>query len=524
MATNQPPTVTETTSETAEVTPARFTRRFAIITAVIIAIAAVAVALIQINLTGQQIRQMADLEHAQFGRAITNDLWDEAEKIFQYAETHSMEMHTSQPDYIELMGQARRLTMGTKVLKIKIMDLDGIIKFSTDPNDLGKNYTGNPAFETALKGTPSGEYGFRKAFNGIYGLIENIWVASCYIPGRVGNQGPVRGIVEVYTDITATRAAIRNAAIENATVAIAALLIVYVILLFIVWSAERVVHAQHARALALTTAMARTEAANRAKSDFLANMSHELRTPLNAIIGFSEIMGSEIKGPLGDPSYKEYVADISRSGHRLLGIIDKVLELVHAENGTTILEISEVNISFIGKSVGRMMSVEAENADISLSVKTEIDHLVIDTDGNKLREILIGLVSNAIKFTPKGGQVNIRMARKNDDTGAVISIADTGIGMRPEDILTASAPFGHVDNVYSKAQGGIGVGLPFSRKLTELLDGAFEIISAPDKGTMVTLIFPDRPSTAPANDLDEAPDEDLTNDPDEAPAQQATAR
>ncbi len=153
--------------------------------------------------------------------------------------------------------------------------------------------------------------------------------------------------------------------------------------------------------------------------------------------------------------------------------------------------------------------------NISLTVKVESDPLVIETDGNKLREILIGLVSNAIKFTPEGGQVSLRVDRKNDDTGAVISVADTGIGMRPEDIAIASVPFGHVDNVYSKTQGGIGIGLPFSRKLTEMLEGVFEIISAPHKGTMVTLTLPDRPSTAttapaPAIDQDEAPARQIT--------------
>jgi signal transduction histidine kinase len=509
-----PSPTTQATAEATAAAPARFTRRFALIAGIAIAIAAIGVAWIQIDQTQKQIRLMADLEQEQFGRAITNDLWDEGTKVIAHAQLHAPEIHTSQPSYIELMDEARRLTQGTHVLKIKMMCENGIIKFSTDPNDLGKDYSKSPAFKSALKGAPSGEYGFRETFNGIYGMLENRWVASRYIPGRVGDNGAISGVVEVYTDITATRATIRNAAIENAAIAIVALLLVYLILIAIVWSAERVVRAQHTRELAMAAAMAHAEAANQAKSDFLANMNHELRTPLNAIIGFSEIMGSEIKGPLGDPSYKEYVADINTAGHRLLGIINKVLDLLSAENGTTMLDIGEVNIAFIAKSVGRMMSTEAKNANVSLNVTVESDPLVISTDGNKLREVLISLVSNAIHFTPDRGQVSVRVARRNDGTGAIISIADTGIGMRTEDIAIASSSFGHVANVYSKSQGGIGIGLPFSRKMMEMLEGTFEIISAPNKGTMVTLTLPDQPSTdmapstAPAaaeNDFDEPP-------------------
>ncbi|MFT5538650.1 MAG: hypothetical protein ACI82H_000163 [Alphaproteobacteria bacterium] len=121
--TDQPPTIAETTAGAAA--PGRFTRRFAVIAAIVIAISAIGVSWIQIDQTQQQIRQMANLEHGQFGRAITNDLWDNAGEVFTHAHLHTPEMHTAQPDYMELIAEARRLTMGTKVLKIKIMDLDG---------------------------------------------------------------------------------------------------------------------------------------------------------------------------------------------------------------------------------------------------------------------------------------------------------------------------------------------------------------------------------------------------------------
>jgi two-component system cell cycle sensor histidine kinase PleC len=285
---------------------------------------------------------------------------------------------------------------------------------------------------------------------------------------------------------------------ENIAISIAMLLLVYTLLLVIVYQAVCLVRNEHRRTLALASAMAQAEAANQSKTAFLANMSHKLRTPLNAIIGFAEIMGSEIKGPLGDKSYKGYVQDISKSGRHLLGIIDRVLDLVRAETGAVLLDVRTANIVFVCESIARMLSAEAENSGLDLSVTATEDPLVIDTDAGKLRDILTGLVSNSIKFTPSGGHVSIRIERKG--TGARISVIDDGIGISAEDMPTAAAPFGHLENVYAKTHGGVGLGLPLARKLTELLDGSFEVSPNPKGGTIVSISLPSRPCGIPAND------------------------
>jgi two-component system cell cycle sensor histidine kinase PleC len=210
-------------------------------------------------------------------------------------------------------------------------------------------------------------------------------------------------------------------------------------------------------------------------------------------------MSSELKGPLGDISYKDYVADISKSGRHLLGLIDKVLDLVRAEDGTVLIDIAETNVAFIAKSVARMMATDADGAGVHLSVAIDSDPLTILTDGGKLREILTSLVSNGIKFTQPGGAVTIGVERSGD--GATLTVADNGIGMREEDLPAAIAPFGQIENVYARSRGGVGLGLPFARRLTELLDGTFRITSEPGTGTTIAITLPGRPSNLPANDI-----------------------
>lgn len=392
----------------------------------------------------------------------------------------------------------RRLVAGTNVVKFKVLTPDGTVAYSTDPDDIGTSYARSPEFQAALRGISGGEYGLRAEFNGLRGKLENVWITSNYITQLDTNTRAVTAIAETYSDASAKRALVRSAAIENVVIALTTLMVIYAMLLVVVYAAVRMVRNEHRRAIALTAAMTQAEAASQSKTAFLANMSHELRTPLNAIIGFAEIMGGEIKGPLGDPSYKSYAEDISKSGRHLLGIIDRVLDLVRTETGAVLLDLAPTNVNFVCKSVARMLSGEAENAGLNLSVTSSEDPLTINTDAGKLRDILIGLASNSIKFTPDGGNIAIRIDREGK--GVRIAIIDDGIGISAEDMPTAAAPFGHVENVYSKKQGGIGLGLPLARKLTELLDGSFEVTSGADRGTVVTLILPDRPSGLPAND------------------------
>jgi signal transduction histidine kinase len=444
------------------------------------------------------MRAIASIDHQAVSRVISNDLWGLAEKALAHRDLHSGSEHIRHADYRALDDEVRRLVAGTNVVKFKVLTPAGTVVYSTDPDDIGKIYKGSPGLQAALKGESGGKYGLQPAFNGLGGKLQNTWITSNYVTNVAPNTGAVTAIAEIYSDASAKRTLARRAAIENVTIALTTLLVIFALLLAMVYAAVRMVRNEHRRALALTAAMAQAEAASQSKTAFLANMSHELRTPLNAIIGFAEIMGGEIKGPLGDPSYKGYAEDIGKSGRHLLGIIDRVLDLVRAETGAILLDLGPTNVNFVCKSVERMLFGEVENAGLNLSVTTSEDPLTINTDGRKLRDILVGLVSNSIKFTPEGGNVEIRIDRKGK--GVRIRIIDDGIGISAEDMPTAAAAFGHVENVYSRKQGGIGLGLPMTRKLTELLDGSFEVASGANQGTVVTLVLPDHPSGLPAND------------------------
>lgn len=486
--------------------PARnLTRKFAVVAGIVVILAGAVLGIVQYNLFQSQLRNLAGRDHEELTRLVANDLWELAEAVNQSKIAPNDPAYVRQLDYLRLDDMARTMIVGTNVLKIKIANTKGIVRYSTSRRDLGTSIADEAPFKLALREIPGAlpaEYGLQEKFLGVKGEMKDVWIASTYVPGRIEGKGPLRGVLELYSNITERRLVVRDAAMKNITLALGTLILVYSALLGVVFSAVRLVRQQHRQALTQAQVSARAETANKAKGEFLANMSHELRTPLNAIIGFSEIMENEIKGPLGDKSYKGYVADISKSGRHLLGIIDKVLDLVHAENGMANIEIGNTNIAFIAKSVGRMLGPEAQAGDIELSVTVETDPLVIMTDGGKLREILIGLVSNGIKFTPPGGKVVVTVTPVNNDGtgGAVLSIRDTGIGIRPEDLPTAFTPFGHIENVPSKTQGGLGLGLPYARKLTELLDGEFTIESEAGKSTTITITLPERPSTLQAND------------------------
>jgi len=239
----------------------------------------------------------------------------------------------------------------------------------------------------------------------------------------------------------------------------------------------------------LMRAKERAELANRSKSEFLANMSHELRTPLNAIIGFSDLMQREIRGPLGDPSYRAYAADIHGSGLHLLNIIDDILDLSKIEAGRFHLHEETVTLGQIADSCMRMIRERAEMSGVSIVNTLPVEFGLMYVDGQAMKQVLLNLLSNAVKFTPGDGSVRITGA-KSERGEPQISVSDTGIGIAPGDIELVLQPFGQVESAFHRRFKGTGLGLPLAKSLIEMHGGSLMIESKLGQGTVVTVTLP----------------------------------
>jgi signal transduction histidine kinase len=246
----------------------------------------------------------------------------------------------------------------------------------------------------------------------------------------------------------------------------------------------------------------RAEAASKAKSDFLANMSHELRTPLNAIIGFSDLMKSEVLGPIGSDTYRGYVSDIHFSGCHLLEIINDILDVVRHESGKMELKEDIVAIEDVIADALRLIAPQANEAKVSLNwppAATALPGLYCDRV--RVRQMLLNVLSNAVKFTEPGGSIEIKTEATS---GLELVVRDTGIGIRPEDIARILTPFGQVASVHSRNHQGTGLGLSLTKALVERHGGHLSLYSAPGLGTTVRLSFPADRLVEPQGERDRA--------------------
>jgi PAS domain S-box-containing protein len=231
------------------------------------------------------------------------------------------------------------------------------------------------------------------------------------------------------------------------------------------------------------------EVASAAKSAFLANMSHELRTPLNAIIGFSEIMDREMFGKLGVPRYTDYVRDIRDSAQHLLRLIEDILDLSKAEAGRIELEESEIDLAASIRSACLMLRERARLGGVTLVEEVTPGLPALRGDRRRIRQVLLNLVSNAVKFTPARGSVVVSAAA-SPEGGLVLAVRDTGIGIEAEDIARVFEPFVQLGRDKGVSGEGTGLGLPLSKELVELHGGTIALASEPGRGTVVTAAFP----------------------------------
>ena len=256
----------------------------------------------------------------------------------------------------------------------------------------------------------------------------------------------------------------------------------------VIWSD---ISALKEREVALKQAKDKAETANVAKSNFLANMGHELRTPLNAIIGFSEIIAGEMLGPVGQPKYKAFATDILQSGRNLLTVINNVLDIAKGDSGAMRLRFETVDIGDVFEECGRAIEPQCAHLGLGFSVINPDSQVQFVADRAKVIQIVMHLLSNALKFTPVGGTVTL--LAEPVEGGVEVRVIDTGIGMKAEDIPTALAAFGQVDARLARKYEGTGLGLPLSKALAELHGGSLTIQSQPGVGTTVTLFLPSKP-------------------------------
>ncbi len=231
----------------------------------------------------------------------------------------------------------------------------------------------------------------------------------------------------------------------------------------------------------------RAEAANRSKSEFLANMSHELRTPLNAIIGFSDVMQTGLFGPIGSEKYVEYACDINKSGQYLLDVINDILDMSKIEAGRVTLDMQECLVGEIVEDSIRIVGPRASDDGIEIDNRVPAD-LVVQGDKRPLKQVILNILTNAVKFSLAGGTVTIEASGDNRQVG--IAIKDTGIGIPEPDIEKLGRAFEQVENQFTKTRGGSGLGLAISRSLIELHGGILHIDSTEGVGTTVTVLLP----------------------------------
>ncbi|WP_119167321.1 PAS domain-containing sensor histidine kinase [Algihabitans albus] len=240
---------------------------------------------------------------------------------------------------------------------------------------------------------------------------------------------------------------------------------------------------------AILQAKEAAESSNRAKSEFLAAISHELRTPLNAVIGFSEIMMTEAFGPIGTPVYAEYAQDIHQSAAHLLELINDILDISKIEAGKLSLDEEETDLEALIRSTARLVDARAAENGVALELAVAEGLPEVTLDARAVKQVLLNLLSNSVKFTERGGQISLKatIAASGD---FLLQVRDSGIGMNQDDIEVALSPFGQVDSSLSRKFQGTGLGLPLSKGLVELHGGELEVESRKPGGTCVTVRLP----------------------------------
>jgi signal transduction histidine kinase len=464
----------------------RFRRRFAVISTAVTVTVAIGVAVLIANTYWNLLMGIGERRHGEVAREFYAAAHEQSGEFLATARTLAPEAIRGHPETQRLTALAKSFVRGSRVVRVAIHDENGRTLFSSAADQIGALPANRRDLETARAGQTTATRMTLASFRAVDGRAADRKLIESFVPVRGPDGKPA--IVSLYSDATGYHIIVEESLVILIAVVVGALFAVLGMLIFYV-GRDRVLQEQQQKNVALTESVRLAEEASRLKSRFVASMGHELRTPLNAIIGFSEAVKSKVFGPLGSAKYDDYATTIHGSGKHLLAVVDDILDMARIEGGKAVLHETVFSLRAALSNCAQLIAPEAERHGQLFAARMPDGLPALRGDEAKIKQIVLNLLANAVRYTPRGGRVGLS-AEQRADGSIVIAVTDNGIGIPATELQSVFEPFRQVDNEKVRQSGGLGLGLNIAKSFAELHEAALWLESEPGRGTVACLALP----------------------------------